>query len=331
MRAHDGAFIRPSDDPAEMKENDRLISLFLLVLVSTSRTESHVDLSRCYNLDTSCFGSLNKVKSVTQSYGCIKENNCNILLIAELKSVPNQHIEVTLISKWYQGGNSTFSRFSISKNPIAFNHNPGFIDARLDRRKQFDEWTSTISSDSPYIRLIIRDEKEIENNVHSAYYLIDKTLNEKESIIRFKTKSTILSYSSHEYLTIDLSKDKVYIHLQFVVDNRQIESASIDYPFKLFGIKDISNPPIKTPTVSVPTPTTALPSKPDTKRTTVPGTSLPPPTKNTSSVATSSTSKPDQSNLFIVIAVAIVVLGIIVITAAGVYCCLTRDAKCKIE
>lgn len=300
----------------EMVKNRNIFFITILTLV-TQFSAMEVDLSKCYDRDVFCFGSLNNMKSVGSNYGCIKYNDCNLLLYAEVSNDPSSHVEFVLISKWNGTMNSSFSRFSISKNQLPFSHESGFIDARFNRQPgRVTEWSSTVNLKTPFI-----SEKNAQNIIDetvSVYYYAGKETGYEDSIITFKTKGEHLFYYDYQNLAIDLLHDNLYVHMQLVVDRKLIESPSFDFPYKLFGPKDINKPPISTTTsmyFETTTPITRLTTLITSMK--VSNTTKFP--KNLITTDTAGT-KSDQTNLFIVIALVVGVIAIISVIIVCIFC-----------
>lgn len=319
-----------------MFHHQLLHSAHLIILVSFANLSSLrplVDLNKCYSTNVACFGVLNGVKSVGNAYGCIKSDNCNILLYAERKG--DDDLRFAILSKWSSDTVETRSRFSISENSKAFESDPGYIDAVVNRTLAGVLWESRIFYKNE-VKNPMRDPQFKDSySVYDHFYDDLKS----ETLVLFKTNDDV--YDMGELVYVDLAEAELYIHLELDINGRNIERTSTDYKLRLFRSKDINNPPIFIKSTT----TSQLPEKKNTFTTFQPSSTVPP-TDTTSSISARSTeskttvskstvqttlvtSKSSINSTFIVIIVFAIVLFLIVIIITGI--CLYNATSKKVK
>ena len=308
--------------------------VILIGSLSFASSRKHVDLNRCYSKHCACFGILNGIRSVGNVQGCIKDDNCNILLFAEMKSEGHQTIfQFTLVSRWSRGLSQSLSRFSISRNKEPFHKLTGYIEAEVKRSRTAQSWNS-------FVAFMNRQENVLSGD-YSGYYHFHHEFTESESLVTFRTKENKLYGLNYN---LDLMNDQVFIHLQYDEDSSSKEKASTDIAIKLFENKQVANPPFHTrPTTIATTSTFPATATTTTQRPIIVSTELKTTTTSvpsqTYSAASGTKSDPTKTSkaamnttliVVIVFAILLAVTGI-VLTGTYLYCAKGKRQKIKVK
>lgn len=315
-------------------------SIVFLFSLSFSFARKHVDLNRCYSRDVACFGSLNGVKSVGNAYGCIKNNNCNILLFAEMK--PAQ-FQFTVVSRWTKDASNAYTRFSMSESSIPFDADVGYIDAIYERSPRQVTWQSTSRfKKKGYVFLSKPNDTDF-----SVYNYLNKEISDQETLVTFYSDSRLFIERN---VYADFIQDNLFIHLEFNMNYQRIELVSTEVAFKLFETKDVNKPPIFIPTMTTTMTSTTMTTTRTTTTTTTAATTLGSstssmtPTKiilisstnqkkvsetrSTQSVLSSTSSqlrsRLDTTKIIIITVISLVIITIIVVI---LYVCLVKKKK----
>ena len=214
--------------------------LFLLPSVLCTDYYTPFPLEKCYDLFYVCFGTKNSINSFGNNYGCIRENNCDIMIQGQIFEDDIFRGVIWYLTISHPVLNSFRAKFSVSSDPQPFNAVKGYIQARFSR----------IMDHLSYKNEVVHEDQDGQEQVidcqetltHTACFDVpyqeQTKLYKDKTIIVFPLANYKIFHrynSTHFNPDIHLILNRTYIHLYMMSTSEK--KASFERPILLFSRK----------------------------------------------------------------------------------------------
>lgn len=237
-----------------------LLLISIIPLISTTNEcENIPDTKNCLNEGMVCFGSRNGIKSYSNTFGCIKYNNCDIGMIAVYNPkdlIVCWHLFAGWNEDMYQNMTAIFA-IGKSRNP--FESKSGYFEIQFIRNKTSDQffphfsraiYQSSKHADYRRTSCMSKETNEDGSLATNCWECTERSdvIRDNETFVSFGSLTTMyLRKSRDEYLIrTDLINDHVYIHIKLLINGqsrRNLQAISTDKSIKLFDEKIGNNTP----------------------------------------------------------------------------------------